>query len=174
MVDIRRPDVRESGPAALLNASADEKGASMNCLRIRTMIAQAAARPAIVLALLSTGTVLAQSSAAELFDERWLAETAADLSRSLPQQIDAETRLDGVTAGPGRRLNYRYTLVNRNRTSVDVESFNANMQPLLRASICGKAGMQGLLKNGVTLAYNYLGGDGKLISMIEILPQHCG
>lgn len=146
----------------------------MICMPIRTLIAAAARNAIIALALLTTGSVIAQGNAAGIFEERWLEETAADLSRLLPQQVDAETRLDGVTAGPGKRLNYRYTLINRNRLSMDIEAFNTNMQPLLRASICGKGGMQALLKNGVTLAYNYLGSDGKFISMIEIPPQHCG
>ncbi|MFM9884875.1 MAG: hypothetical protein ACKVQT_17770 [Burkholderiales bacterium] len=115
-----------------------------------------------------------QSNPVEVFEERWLAETATDLNRSLPKQVDAETRLEGVTAGPGRRLNYQYTLISRTAASMDIESFNANMQPLLRTSICGKGGMQALIKNGVTLSYNYRGSDGKFVSMIEILPQHCG
>ncbi len=141
-------------------------------LRISALIELAASAAAV--ALLSVANAIAQSNAPEVFEERWLVETASDLSRSLPLEVDAETRLDSVTAGPGRRLNYRYTLVKRARASMDIESFNANMQPLLRTSICGKAGMQALLKNGVTLVYHYLGNDGKLVSMIEILPHHCG
>ncbi len=141
-------------------------------LRISTLI-ELVASTALV-ALLSVSNAIAQSSAIDVFEERWLVENARDLSRSLPLQVDAETRLDSVTAGPGRRLNYRYTLINRARASIDIESFNANMQPLLRTSVCGKAGMQALLQNGVTLVYNYLASDGKLVSMIEILPHHCG
>lgn len=110
----------------------------------------------------------------ENFDEKWLAETARDIGRDLPRQVDPETRLDSVVAGPGRRLSYVYTLVNKPGREVNVEGFNATMQPLLRSSICGKAGMQWLIRNGVTLAYNYKGSDGKFVSMIEILPQHCG
>ena len=124
--------------------------------------------------LAAAANAFGQSNPVEVFEERWLAETATDLNRSLPKQVDAETRLEGVTAGPGRRLNYQYTLISRTASSMDIESFNANMQPLLRSSICGKGGMQARIKNGVTLSYNYRGSDGKFVSMIEILPQHCG
>ncbi|MFN0306227.1 MAG: hypothetical protein ACKVQU_38390 [Burkholderiales bacterium] len=127
-----------------------------------------------VMTLAAAANAFGQSNPVEVFEERWLAETATDLNRSLPKQVDAETRLEGVTAGPGRRLNYQYTLISRTASSMDIESFNANMQPLLRTSICGKGGMQALIKNGVTLSYNYRGRDGKFVSMIEILPQHCG
>ena len=144
----------------------------LRCIRIRPLIELTVSVATV--ALLSGANAIAQSNTPEVFEERWLVETASDLSRSLPLQVDAETRLDRVTAGPGRRLNYRYTLVNRARAGMDIEAFNANMQPLLRTSICGKAGMQALLKNGVTLVYDYVGSDGKLVSMIEILPWHCG
>jgi hypothetical protein len=113
-------------------------------------------------------------SAAPPADEKWLDETAGDMNRTLPKLIDPETRLDRVTAGPGKRLTYSYTLVNRESAKIDVEAFNAGMQPVLRTSVCGRPGMQALVKNGVTLVYSYRGSDGKFVSMIEVIPQHCG
>src|SRR5262245_16288193 len=41
-----------------------------------------------------------------------LAQVAGELNKSLPVQVDAETRLERIEAGPGREVLYRYTLVN--------------------------------------------------------------
>src|SRR5262245_12772732 len=41
-----------------------------------------------------------------------LVAVAAELNKSLPIQVDGETRLDRIDAGPGRKVQYRYTLVN--------------------------------------------------------------
>lgn len=116
---------------------------------------------------------IGQAAAGPVYDAKWFEETVAELNRSLPRQVDTETRLDQVTAGPGPRLTYSYTLIHRNGASVDIEQFNAGMQPQLRRSVCGQSNMAGLLRAGVSLAYSYRGSDGKFVSLIEVEPQHC-
>ncbi len=135
--------------------------------------------PAIAFAMLTAVTqafaqgTAAQPSAGGTYDAKWFEDTVAELNRSLPRQVDAETRLDQVSAGPGPRLTYSYTLIHRAGVSVDVEQFNAGMQPQLRRSVCSQSNMAGLLRAGVSLAYSYRGSDGKFVSLIEVSPQHC-
>jgi hypothetical protein len=136
-------------------------------------ITLASAAALVLMALTTWGQALGQTNTTDGFEERWLAETASDLNRLLPRQADMETRLDAVTAGPGRRINFHYTLLDRTRASMDIESFNAGLQPLLRNSICRKDSARSSLMSGITLSYNYRGSDGKFVSMIEISPQTC-
>lgn len=133
-----------------------------------------AAKMALVaIAVFVSGQVLDQSHAADEIDEGWIGETASDLNRLLPRQVDSETRLDRITAGPGRHLNFHYTLLDRTRAGMDIEAFNAGIQSLLRGAICRKEGLPPPLKNSMTLTYHYRGSDGKFVSMIEISPQSC-
>lgn len=144
-----------------------------------TRIASATALAAIILvepyiasAAFAQGTT-GQAGSNPVYDAKWFEDTVAELNRALPRQVDAETRLDQVSAGPGPRLTYSYTLIHRNGASVDIEQFNAGMQPQLRRAVCGQTNMAGLLRAGVSLAYSYRGSDGKFVSLIEVEPQHC-
>ncbi|MSQ19966.1 MAG: hypothetical protein EXR39_10505 [Betaproteobacteria bacterium] len=107
--------------------------------------------------LLVAGQACGQTQALDEQEERWIIEAASDFNRLLPRQVDAETRLDAITAGPGRRLNYQFTLLDQTRSGIDIESFNAGIQPLLRDSICRDDGSRQLLNDSVTLSYDYRG-----------------
>jgi hypothetical protein len=48
-----------------------------------------------------------------------LVRVAAGLSQRLPKMLDSETRWDSVTAGPGEKLTYTYTLVNHPAGELD-------------------------------------------------------
>lgn len=139
---------------------------------VAVLAAIAVGAPHVAPPALAQGTT-AQSGSNPIYDAKWFEDTVAELNRSLPRQVDAETRLDQVSAGPGPRLTYSYTLIHRNGASVDIEQFNAGMQPQLRRAVCGQTNMAGLLRAGVSLAYSYRGSDGKFVSLIEVEPQHC-
>ena len=136
------------------------------------------------IAVLTCGLVLAatasmnasaqQFQSGARYDEKWLSETAANLNRSLPKEVDAETRWDRVTPGPGIGLTYSYTLIKQEAGKVDLEQFNSAMQVLLRKAVCGRAGMRELMKNGVKLAYVYRGNDGRFVSLLEVVDPRCG
>jgi hypothetical protein len=135
-----------------------------------TLVSRAAL---VLMTLFAAGPVSAQAQIADGLDERWIAETASDLNRLLPRQVDMETRLDAVTAGPGRRLSFHYTLLDRTRAGMDVEAFNAGLQPVLRGAVCRKDSTWPSSMTGVTLSYHYRGSDGKFVSMIEIPHLSC-
>ena len=106
--------------------------------------------------------------------DQTLANVSAHLNRSVPLTLDADTRLDRVTSGPGRRLSYHYTL-----TSVQSKAFKrAEFQKLIReplqAKLCSSKEMRGFLVRGVTIAYDYLGSDGNRLGAARFTASDCG
>lgn len=106
--------------------------------------------------------------------EQTLANVSAHLNRSAPLTLDADTRLDRVTSGPGHRLSYHYTL-----TSVQSKAFKrAEFQKLIReplqAKLCSSKEMRGFLVRGVTISYDYLGNDGNRLGAARFKASDCG
>ena len=126
---------------------------------------------ALIAAGLCAGAIAQQPSGT--YDEKWAIATAEELNRSLPRQVDPETRWDRVTPGPGLRLTYAYTLLKQPAAQVDIERFNSGMLTTLQKTACARANMQELMKNGVKLAYTYRGSDGKFVSLLELSAQNC-
>lgn len=106
--------------------------------------------------------------------EQTLENVSAHLNRSVPLTLDADTRLDRVTSGPGPRLSYHYTL-----TSVQSKAFKrAEFQKLIReplqAKLCSSKEMRGFLVRGVTISYDYLGNDGHRLGAARFTASDCG
>lgn len=106
--------------------------------------------------------------------DQTLANVSAYLNRSAPLTLDADTRLDRVTSGPGHRLSYHYTL-----TSVQSKAFKrAEFQKLIReplqAKVCSSKEMRGFLVRGVTLSYDYHGNDGHRLGAARFTASDCG
>jgi len=85
--------------------------------------------------------------------DRTLENVSAHMNRMTPVTLDADTRLDSVSAGPGHRLSYNYTLTS-------VQSKNVR-----RA---------GFLKHGVTISYTYRSADGRNLGGTQFSPSDCG
>lgn len=106
--------------------------------------------------------------------DQTLAIVSDHLNRSAPLTLDADTRLDRVTSGPGHRLSYHYTL-----TSVQSKAFKrAEFQKLIReplqAKLCSSKQMRGFLMHGVTISYDYLGNDGNRLGTARFKASDCG
>lgn len=106
--------------------------------------------------------------------DQTLANVSAYLNQSAPVTLDADTRLDRVTSGPGHRLSYHYTL-----TSVQSKAFKrAEFQKLIReplqAKLCSSKEMRSFLVRGVTISYDYLGNDGNRLGAARFTASDCG
>lgn len=125
----------------------------------------------LVLAATGSMNALAQSAQAKTqYDQKWLSATADELNKSLPKQVDPDTRWDRVIPGPGMKLTYSYTLTSKETGQVDIERFINNMHATLRRAVCSREATLELMKNGVVLSYLYRGRDGGFISMLEVKP----
>ncbi|OGB23442.1 MAG: hypothetical protein A3I66_01915 [Burkholderiales bacterium RIFCSPLOWO2_02_FULL_57_36] len=103
-----------------------------------------------------------------------LTKVSAQMNGKLPIAIDSDTRLDSISAVPGRHLIYHYTLVTLNGDDVKAESFHNLARPQLKNRLCDSAEMQNFLKNGVTISYLYKGKDGQPIGGAKFVPSDCG
>ncbi len=106
--------------------------------------------------------------------ERHLGRVAAELNRSVPTMIDAETELMPAQSAEGILI-YNYRLVNYSAARIDKERFAAGAKQNLRERACNTAETRDeFLKQGVTLRYSYYDKDKQLIATIDVTPRDCG
>jgi hypothetical protein len=142
----------------------------------------------ISLVLLSFGTVSHASGMGNIFGslmgrsgalesetgiDNVLVKAASQINKKLPMDLDENTRLDSVSAVPGRQFIYHYTLVTLNSTDVSADTFDSVVKPQLKNRLCESADMQNFLKNGVTISYLYKGKDGHPIGGARFAPSEC-
>ena len=129
--------------------------------------------------LLAVGSIHAQKpsepvdqSAADF--EKQLAVVAAEISKRAPMMVDSETRLDRVTAGPGKQLNYLNTLITVSADEIDPDAFRDALVPMVKESTCKNDGIHKLFEAGITVNYVYSGKDGVEILRFPLTPEDCG
>lgn len=105
--------------------------------------------------------------------DQTLAGLSEQFNRKTPVMVDKETQLDRVTAEPGARLVYHYTVIGVSSTEVNPAGFQEKLKPQVKARLCSSAEMQRFLKNGVNISYRYKGRDGVPIGSFDFSPSDC-
>ena len=105
--------------------------------------------------------------------ERRLSEIAAQANQAAPANIDPETRLDGVKAGPGLKLTSMYTLVNPESEGVDSTNIGAKLTPVVTSGSCKNPDLRPLIDQGVVVVLEYRGLDGKPIGTVSVNHDAC-
>jgi hypothetical protein len=103
-----------------------------------------------------------------------LANLSMHMNHKVPLMVDTDTRLDRVTAEPGHRLSYHYTLTAAPKTPMTSTEFVRAIRPMLQERLCGSSEMKGFLQHGVTIAYVYRGVDGRPMGATQFQPSDCG
>ncbi|MGE5219331.1 MAG: hypothetical protein ACM3SP_20225 [Chloroflexota bacterium] len=99
---------------------------------------------------------------------------AAQINRSVPVMIDAETELMPCTARYAMLI-YNYRLVKYSAAQLDHEKFAAGAKQRVTQSACNRPETRDdFLKKGVTLRYSYFDKDKKPIATVDITPADCG
>ena len=99
---------------------------------------------------------------------------AAEINRSVPVMIDAETQLLPSTAGEGM-LVYNYRLVNYSLDQLDPQRFATGAKQKIVQGACNRPETRDeFLKQGVTLRYSYFDKQKRHIATIDVLPADCG
>jgi hypothetical protein len=97
--------------------------------------------------------------------------TSETMNRTLPVQIDSETRLDATSAGPGNRMTFFYTLVNFSPDNLDRAKF---VEMLRRQIINGyktSPDMASFRSKQVELQCTYRFKDGSPVATIGVSPK---
>jgi hypothetical protein len=100
-----------------------------------------------------------------------LKRVAAELNKSCPVMVDNETRLDNAIAMPDKVIQYNYTLVNMSEESMNLQSFNDYMKPLIINNVRTNPDLKSFRDNKVTLVYNYKDQNGVFIIGIAVTPD---
>ena len=104
----------------------------------------------------------------------YLNRVAAEINRSVPVMIDAETELLPSTAGYGM-LVYNYRLVKYSLGQLDHQRFAAGAKQKIVQGACNRPETRdGFLKEGVTLRYSYFDKEKRHVATIEVAPADCG
>ena len=82
---------------------------------------------------------------------RRLSEIAAQANQAAPADIDPNTRLEGVKAGPGLRLTSTYTLLNPESEGIDSTTFATKLTPVVTEGSCKNPDLGPLINRGVVV-----------------------
>lgn len=105
---------------------------------------------------------------------QYLNGIAAEINRSVPVMIDAETELMPTSVGYAMLI-YNYRLVKYSLTQLDQEKFAADAKQRVTQGACNRPETRDdFLKKGVTLRYSYFDKDKKHIATIDVTPADCG
>jgi hypothetical protein len=121
-------------------------------------------------------TVSNLSSAQPMRDiQNVLQEAALAVNRKAPIQVDALTRLEGATAGPGKNFRYTYTVLDQSNRLLNLNSsrLRTMMEPTVHQGFCTSDSMKHMRSNGVTVIYEYHDEGGRLIGSIAVSPSDC-
>lgn len=102
-----------------------------------------------------------------------LVQTSDMMNQSLPRMVDEDTRWDTSFVGPGKMLNYKYTLLKYSVDQIDREQFAQYIRTPLTNSICTNPATQIFPDNGVLLGFNYYDNAQNHIATIKITPKDC-
>jgi hypothetical protein len=103
-----------------------------------------------------------------------LSNVAAEINRSVPMMIDAETELLPSEAGEAM-LVYNYRLVKYSAGEIDHQKFATGAKQKVTQGACNQPVMRDdFLKQGVTLRYSYFDKDKRHIATVEVTPADCG
>jgi hypothetical protein len=100
-----------------------------------------------------------------------LMQMAEEVNNSLPTMVDAETRLDATTAGPGKSFIYVYSLVNRFKQDINIPSLQETMRPKILENYRTNEKMKYFRDENVELHYRYNDKNGALLFEIVVSPK---
>src|SRR5262245_61270573 len=106
--------------------------------------------------------------------EALLADVVRKSNQNLPKVLDANTRLDSVTAPAPNVLQATYTLLNIDTTRPKgFRSIEKKARSMLIRGACSTAGGVRLLDMGITSVYAYRAADGSFFGSITVTKADC-
>ena len=98
---------------------------------------------------------------------------AESMNKQLPLQLDRFTRLDSIVPGPGRQLNYWFTILEMPATGDDVKEFERQMKRHAVLGLCNDPNMAVFRRDGVKVGATYLSSNGKFFARITTSRDDC-
>ena len=102
-----------------------------------------------------------------------LVEASDIINQQLPMNIDPTVRWDSTSAGPGKLMNYNYTLVKYSATQLDGSQFASQFRPFVNDMLCNDSSSQIFRDNDVALNINIYDNSQSLVSRVKVSPSEC-
>lgn len=104
------------------------------------------------------------------FDKAMM-EAASELNKTCPIMVDQHTRLDNAAALPNNIFQYNYTLINLNKSEVNIDTVKKYIEPGLINNVKTNPDLKVYRDNKVTMAYNYRDKNGIFVLKINVTPD---
>ena len=85
--------------------------------------------------------------------------------------VDRDTRLDNAVALPGNILQYNYTLINLDKSEVNVDTVNKYVAPGIINNVRTNPELKVYRDNKVTMDYAYRDKNGVFVLKISVTPD---
>lgn len=100
-----------------------------------------------------------------------LNQTVEELNKITPLKIDEFTRLDSVSSFKRKSLTYYYTLLQVNKSEVNIDSIKNYLKPNIIKSVKNSNELKVYKKNNISMNYLYYDLNGEFITAIEVTPE---
>ena len=104
------------------------------------------------------------------FDKAMM-QAASEINKTCPIIVDKDTRLDNVVALPENVFQYNYTLVNLDKSEVNIDTVKKYIEPGIINNVRTHPDLKPYRDNKVTMAYNYRDKDGEFVLKISVTPD---
>lgn len=100
-----------------------------------------------------------------------LKKGAATLNQQTPMQIDAFTRLDSAAAKGKTHFIYYYTLVQVEKSEVNLDTVQKYIRPTLIKGVANSADLKPYRDLNITFDYRYYDKRGDFVTEISVTPE---
>ena len=108
-----------------------------------------------------------------LYSEEFLTQVSTMMNSTLPMMVEEGVQWDSSYVGPGKTLNYNYTMLDYSASQIDGTVFANTIRPDITNTICTTPETKLFPDNGVLLNFNYYDRDRSLITRVEVAPSDC-
>jgi hypothetical protein len=96
---------------------------------------------------------------------------ASEINKTCPIMVDQYTRLDNVLAMPDNACQYNYTLVNIDKSEVNLDIVKKYIKPGLINNVKTSPDLKIYRDNKTTMVYNYRDKNGVFILKYSVTPD---
>jgi len=104
--------------------------------------------------------------------QSYIDKSATHLNKTLPMDIDSETRADFVTA-LSNTIKYTYTMKTLSKSEINQKYLHTKFVTNIKAKNCQAKENKVLLENNANIAFQYNDKDGAALVYIEINKEEC-
>ena len=103
--------------------------------------------------------------------DKVLMNTASEINKTCPVMVDQYTRLDNTVALPNSTFQYNYSIINNDKTEINLDTAKKYIEPVLLNRVKTDPGLKFFRDKDVILIYNYRDKNGVFVVKYSITPD---